>query len=40
MSLKTGRIDPIPNIRAAGKVIAMGDVRADQCLRSDGFNLN
>ncbi len=31
-----GRIDPIPNIRAAGKVIAMGDEGAYQALNTIG----
>lgn len=31
------RQDPIPNIRAAGKVIAMGNESADVCLRSDVY---
>jgi hypothetical protein len=37
MSMKTGRImmDPIPNIRAAGKIIALGNESADICMRSD-----
>lgn len=34
-----GRIkqDPIPNIRAAGKVIALGGESADVCIRSDVY---
>lgn len=32
-----GRIDPIPNIRAAGKIIALGGESAEVCLKSNGF---
>jgi hypothetical protein len=32
------RIDPIPNIRAAGKIIAMGNESAELSLKSNGFN--
>lgn len=37
MSLKTGRIttDPIPGIRAAGKIIAMGGEGTDVCMRHE-----
>lgn len=35
MSMKSSRMDPIPNIRAAGKVIAMGGECADICIRAD-----
>ncbi len=35
--MKTGRIDPIPNIRAAGKVIAMGGEGTDFCIRADVY---
>jgi len=28
-------MDPIPNIRAAGRIIAMGGESADVCIRSD-----
>ena len=37
MSTKSGRatIDPIPNIRAAGRVIAMGGEGTDVCIRHD-----
>lgn len=34
----SGRIDPIPNIRAAGKVIAMGGEGTDYCIRADIHN--
>jgi hypothetical protein len=37
MSIKAGRQDPIPNIRAAGKIIAMGGDGADICLKGDAF---
>lgn len=37
MSTKAGRVDPIPNIRAAGRIIAMGDVSADICLKGDAY---
>jgi len=37
MSIKTGRPDPIPNIRAAGRVIALGGEGADICLKGDAF---
>lgn len=38
MSVKAGaRIDPIPNIRAAGRVIAFGNESAEACLKSNGF---
>lgn len=34
--MKTGvRQDPIPNIRAAGKVIAMGGEGAEFCIKPD-----
>ena len=32
-----GRVDPIPNIRTAGRVIAMGGESVDVCLKSNGF---
>ena len=32
-----GRIDPIPNIRAAGRIIAMGGESAELALKSNGF---
>ena len=32
MAMRTGRMDPIPNIRAAGKVIALGNDGANICL--------
>lgn len=35
MSIKTGRQDPIPNIRAAGRIIAMGGDGAEYCLKGD-----
>lgn len=35
MSIKTGRQDPIPNIRAAGRIIAMGGDGADYVLKGD-----
>jgi hypothetical protein len=31
-----GRIDPIPNIRAAGRIIAMGDERAEHAIAHTG----
>lgn len=38
MSVKAGgRMDPIPNIRAAGRVIAFGHESAEACLKSNGF---
>ena len=33
-----GRVDPIPNIRAAGRIIAMGGESAENALKSNGFN--
>jgi len=33
-----GRIDPIPNIRAAGRIIAMGGESAEAALKTNGFN--
>lgn len=41
MSLKAGRIhnDPIPGIRAAGKIIAMGEEGTGQSIKHD-YNLN
>ena len=38
MSIKTGRIDPIPNIRAAGKIIALGNEGANYCLNAEVYN--
>lgn len=38
MSIKTGRQDPIPNIRAAGRIIAMGGESADICLKGDIYS--
>lgn len=37
MSAKTGRFtsDPIPNVKTAGKVVAMGHEGADHCIRAD-----
>lgn len=33
-----GRVDPIPNIRAAGRIIAnIGGDSTDMCLKSNGF---
>jgi hypothetical protein len=39
MSATTGRmkVDPIPNIRAAGKIIAMGGEGADLCIKSEVY---
>ncbi len=34
-----GRIDPIPNIRAAGRIIAMGDESAELALKSNAFTM-
>lgn len=35
MSIKAGRPDPIPNIRAAGRIIAMGGEGTEYCLKGD-----
>jgi hypothetical protein len=40
MSTKTARQDPIPNIRAAGKIIAFGQEGADICMKTDNFDRN
>lgn len=38
LSTQTGRFDHVPNIRAAGKIIAMGPGEgAEYCLKSDIF---
>lgn len=38
MSTKTGRQDPIPNIRAAGRIIALGGEGTEYCLKGDIYN--